>query len=210
MKKATRKYIHEFNKQVNKSNYTLITKDNLYIATGNNIYITLEFKLQEVVIENVLAVEFTVIIGDYKKALEDGILNPVSEEKIIILENDFYNSYSEDPVHTINKDTIKKLKPFIGLNSRIYKNSEYTFFQQIGNHDLILKDPLPIQVIRGKAEITQVIEQLKQINLPNGWLIQKSKGIGKKSNVKIYKNLIIITIIIMIIIRAIIAIGRLF
>ncbi|WP_405292172.1 hypothetical protein [Algibacter sp. Ld11] len=210
MKKATRKYINEFSKQVNKSNYTLITKDNLYIATGNNIYITMDFKLQEVVIENVLVVEFTVIIGDYKKALEDGILNPVSEEKIIILENDFYNSYSEDPVHTIYKDTIKKLKPFIGLNSCIYKNSEYTFFQQIGNHDLILKDPLPIQVIRGKAEITQVIEQLKQINLPNGWLIQKSKGIGKKSNIKIYKNLIIITVIITILINAIIAIGRLF
>ncbi|WP_159019949.1 hypothetical protein [Algibacter sp. L3A6] len=68
----------------------------------------MEFKFQKVVIENVLAVEFTVIIGDYKKALEDGILNPVSEEKIIILENDFYNTYSEDPVYTINIDTIKK------------------------------------------------------------------------------------------------------
>lgn len=153
--------------------------------------------------------EFTVIIGNYKEALEDGVLNTVSDEKIIMLENDFYNSYSEDPVHTVNKDTLKKLRPFIGLNSRIYHNSEYTFFQQIGNHDLILKDPLPIQAIRGKIEITQVIEQLKQINLPNGWLIQKSKGIGKKSNVKIYKRLLIITFIILILIRAIIVIGRL-
>jgi len=43
------------------------------------IYITIEFKLQEVVIENVLVVEFTVIIGDYKKAYD----YPIGKEKTV-------------------------------------------------------------------------------------------------------------------------------
>lgn len=180
--------IKGFKEQVGELGYALIQEDELFIATGNEIYLSLEIIKEHFGMSKVVFAQVTIIIGNYQKALGDHILNPDLKEKIIELKNSSFNICSVEPMLNLKNETLKKIEDFKALNSKFYSETEYTFFQQKGTHDLILQDPLFIQALRGKKRLTNIIEQLKQINLPNGWLIQKPKGLGKDNVIKGWKT----------------------
>ena len=132
--------------------------------------------------------ECTIIIGDYQKALDKVNFKPTTSEAPIELNNSSFTSSAEHAASNLTPDMLEQLEEFTALNAQLYSDSSYTFIQQKGTHDLIWKDPLLIQVLRGKQPLIRIIEQLQQLNLPHGWYVQKPKGMGKPKVIKRWKR----------------------
>ncbi len=182
-----KQFISEFKKQVGELGCSIETNDEIYIAKRKELYLSLEVIKEYFGNSRVVFAEFTVIIGNYEKALVNGVVNMKTKEELIQLKGSSFNTCSVEPVSKLDKMTLQKIEAFKALTSSFYKESEYVFFQQKGNHDLVLKSPLFIQVLKGKKKLRHVIKQLEEIDLPEGWLIQKPRGLGKDSVINRWK-----------------------
>ena len=182
-----KQFISEFKKQVGELGCSLETNDEIYIAKRKELYLSLEVIKKDFGNSRIIFAQFTVIIGNYEKALVNDVVNMKTKEELIQLKGSSFNTYSVESVSKLDKITLQKIEAFKALTSSFYKESEYTFFQQKGTYDLVLKKPLFIQVLKGKRKLRHVIKKLEEIDLPEGWLIQKPKRLGKDSVIKRWK-----------------------
>jgi len=196
------RFFNGFKKQVTELGFDLNTQNQVLIAEKDDVYLQLEIFTEHYGMSKVVFAQVAVILGNYRKALADNIMNTVPNKAISSIENSSYSISSEYSDFNLDKDAVQKLEHFKALNSRFYQDENYTVFQQKGTHDPILQDPVLIQALRGKKRITHIIEELKLINLPNAWLIQKPKGLGKDSVNKAWKTVgkvvVILTIVLFI------------
>ncbi len=191
-------FINGFKTQVNQLGLALTFENDVYIATGNELYLSLKIIQEQFGRSHLTFAVCTVIVGNYQKALAEADSQPTPNEATIELTNSSFMCSSANPAPDLATETLAQLEEFIALNTYLYSDPTYIFLQQKGTHDLIWKDPLLIQVLRGKQPFLRIIEQLKQLNLPYGKYIQKPKGMGKTEVIKRWKMVGKITLLLFI------------
>lgn len=170
-----------FEEQLQKLGYKVSVENSKIVAIKDDVYLSLELLEEQYGAYKVTFAQISVLIGDYKKALEQDIMDLLPTENLVEINDSSYCQKLQDDNQVLDQQTISVLENFKALNSCFYKDKDVLFFQQKGTHDLVLKDPVFIQAMRGKAGFSEIISQLKQMNLPEGWIIQKPKGLGKAS-----------------------------
>ncbi|WP_162555680.1 hypothetical protein [Reichenbachiella versicolor] len=204
------KFVKGFQDQVNRLGLKLSTDDNIHYATSEDTYLSLEVLIENFGSSHLVFAQTTVILGNYQEALNSPDHNENSQVSPVETNNSSYDIYLKDSESNsqskLSEHKLEKLEAFKALESKIYHDEGYLYFQQKGTHDLILKDPIMIEVLRGKMELKTVLDQLKQLDLPYGRYIQKPKGLGKKSVIRGWK----ITARILLIISIIFALLRLY
>ncbi len=170
-----------FKKQMEGMGIPVHENGNTYVAADEERYISLEVIQEHYGTSKVTFAEVFILIGDYKKAIDKNITVVEPEGEIEHTENTFFDFRPSNSGQKYDAEILQELNDFKALKTVLYRCPEFIMLKQKGTHDLILKDPLVIQMLRGKKEVNTIIEKLSSLNIPHGWIIQKPKGLGKEN-----------------------------
>lgn len=128
--------------------------------------------------------ELQIIKGNIEKALKD---NPFESKETLPISRTAgnYTLYTEKevPKQEINLVSMQS------LDTKIYNSDEYIIIKQKGNHDLIRKNPIFIDFLRGKITIDELFNLIATMQIPNGLYIQKPHGFGDPEKIKKWKKI---------------------
>ncbi|WP_299897238.1 hypothetical protein [uncultured Aquimarina sp.] len=128
--------------------------------------------------------ELQIIKGNIEKALKE---NPFESRENLLTSKTIgnYTLYTEKevPKQEIN------LVYMQSLDTKIYKDDEYIIIKQKGNHDLIRKNPVFIDFLRGKITIDELFILIASMQIPNGLYLQKPHGFGDPKKIKKWKKI---------------------
>ncbi len=197
-----KKFMSVFEEQAQTIGLSLTKRnDNLLIAENHEKYLQLKTYLEEFGGSGQLAIgELKVIKGNIQKALQEDHFQ-IQDDTLVEKKIGNFTLYTEKelPIHNI------KLTHLQSLYTKIFKCDEYIIIEQKGNHDLIRKNPVFIEFLRGKMTIDQLFDLIASLDIPNGLYIQKPRGFGDPEKVKKWKKIgsivSIITLICFIIIK---------
>ncbi len=192
MSALTEKYKETFKRECKNQGFSVEQNENAFTAVKNNIYIKLEIVRELFGNTHVAISTLTIICGDFEKALLPGNKIVKEENKISKGIYDFYpdiNGEIIDPAIVTGLDKIKSIA------MEIQKTKDYILFSQKGTHDLVVKDPVSVQFLRGKLGLEKLIEIVKQLNVPYGRIIQKPKGLADEKVVERWKKIAVWVII---------------
>ena len=202
MSKLTENYKETFKRECSNQGFSVEQNENTFVAVKNNIFIKLEIVRELFGNSHVAISTLTIICGDFEKALLQENMILKAENKISKGIYDFYPDFKGEIIDTTIVNGLDKIK---SIAMEIQKTKDYILFSQKGTHDLILKDPVSVQFLRGKIGIEELIEIVKQLNVPYGRIIQKPKGLGDKKVVERWKKIsvwvVILSFFVLILIR---------
>ncbi|MGY3793001.1 hypothetical protein [Aquimarina sp. 433] len=128
--------------------------------------------------------ELQIIKGNIEKALKE---NPFESQENLLTSKTIgnYTLYTEKevPKQEIN------LVYMQSLDTKIYKDDEYIIIKQKGNYDLIRKNPVFIDFLRGKITIDELFTLIASMQIPNGLYLQKPHGFGNPEKIKKWKKI---------------------
>lgn len=128
--------------------------------------------------------ELQIIKGNIEKALKE---SPFESHENLPTSKTIgnYTLYTEKevPKQEINLVSMQS------LDTKIYKNDEYIIIKQKGNHDLIRKNPVFIDFLRGKITIDELFNLIASMQIPNGLYLQKPHGFGDPEKIKKWKKI---------------------
>ena len=184
--------------------------DAAIVAKGRDAYFRLETNRESFGASHALFGTLVVILGDYQKALSGDIARKEPKPGERAKDGRLFDYYPDGGSGPAEADPGLDLEKFKALNAAIYRCGDYTYFMQKGTHDLVLKDPLSIQVLMGKAELGTVLDLLRQANFPNGWLVQRPKGLGSEKNRNLARTVSVVVTVLFILLVLAKVIFRLF
>ncbi|SEK37590.1 hypothetical protein SAMN04487910_0378 [Aquimarina amphilecti] len=161
------------------------TDDKILIAENHEKYLKLKTSLEELGGSGKLAIaELLVIKGNIKKALQE---NPslIKEDGLVEKKIGSFSLFTKNEL----PDQDVKIVHFQSLDTKIFKSDEYIIIKQKGNHDLIRKNPMFIEFLRGKITIDQLFDFIASLNIPNGLYIQEPIGFGDPKKLKKWKKI---------------------
>ncbi|GAA0722326.1 hypothetical protein GCM10009430_24620 [Aquimarina litoralis] len=128
--------------------------------------------------------ELQIIKGNIEKALKE---NPFESRESLPTSKTIgnYTLYTEKEVPKQEIDLVYMQS----LHTKIYKNDEYIIIKQKGNHDLIRKNPVFIDFLRGKITIDELFTLIASMQIPNGLYLQKPHGFGDPEKIKKWKKI---------------------
>jgi hypothetical protein len=183
------KYKETFRSETKNDGYSLEEDENTLIAKKDAVYLKLEIVREAFGNSHVAFSKLTIIVGNWKNALVEKIAENKQLNELNKSDIGLFNFYPNSTGVTLDELAVKQLEQFKGLTTEICKSKDYIYFAQKGTHDLIKKDPISVQFLMGKKKLAELVETIRSINMSSGWLIQKPKGLGKDSNVKLWKRL---------------------
>ncbi|MBW1296996.1 hypothetical protein [Aquimarina litoralis] len=128
--------------------------------------------------------ELQIIKGNIQKALED---QPFEQKDSLPVQRTIGN-FTLHTEQEVAKQSIN-LVALQSLETYIFKCDEYLIIKQKGNHDLIRKNPIFIDFLRGKMTIDDLFTKIASLNIPNGLYVQKPIGFGDPEKVKKWKKI---------------------
>jgi hypothetical protein len=167
--------------------FTVEEKDNIILAKKADTLIKLELLYENFGSNRVSFSRVTVILGDYGKSDYESILKNKNLDDKNKVEKKIFTLYPLSGNATFDDKLSDQLIRLKGLKTEIFKNNDFIAFVQFGTHDLILKDPITVQMLMGKISLSQLIDKIKSLDLPSGWIIQKPKGLGDPKKANIWK-----------------------
>ncbi len=181
-----KKFMSVFEEQAQTIGLSLTKKDdNVLIAENHEKYLLLKTYLEEFSGSGQLAIgELKVIKGNIQKALQENQFQ-MQDDTLVEEKIGNFTLYTEKELPTHNT----KLTHLESLYTKIYKCDEYIIIAQKGNHDLIRKNPIFIEFLRGKMTIDQLFDLIASLDIPNGLYIQKPRGFGDPEKVKKWKKI---------------------
>ncbi|MHA7057228.1 hypothetical protein ACWGOQ_0008425 [Aquimarina sp. M1] len=160
-------------------------EDDILTAENHEKYLRLKAYAENMGGSGRIAIgELLVIKGDVQKALLEHPLK-IREDTTTTKKIGNFTLYTTKEVHDQNI-AITHLQ---SLATKIYVCDEYTVIKQKGNHDLIRKNPIFIEFLRGKITIDELFDTIGSLNIPNGLYIQKPVGFGDTKTLQRWKKI---------------------
>ncbi|WP_378174936.1 hypothetical protein [Aquimarina sp. SS2-1] len=160
------------------------SEENALIASNHEKYLQLKAYIEHLGGSGRLAIgELLVIQGNIQKALSE---NPFDNKEELRVQKKLGNFtlYTEKEIPNQHI----KLTHLHSLNTKIFKSDEYVVIWQKGSHDLIRKNPIFIEFLRGKISIDALFEMISSLDIPNGLYIQRPLGLGDPEKLKKWKK----------------------
>jgi len=180
-----KKFKSVFEQQITSIGLSLSKTDDVLIAKNHQKYLKLKTYLEDLGGSGQLTIgELLVIKGDVQKALQE---NPFQIKEELTSEKKIGNFTLYTEKELMNQKIA--LLHLQSLDTKVFKCDVYTIIQQKGNHDLIRKNPIFIDFLRGKVTIDQLFDTIESLTIPNGLYIQKPLGFGDPEKIKKWKKI---------------------